>query len=525
MDTISSGSKRKNENRSFKSYSRTKINESDISEALGERSESESDSDDENVNNKRLHSTLVKSSSIPHPPEVASLLPTTSKTTTNDSTNRDPRIQSQQMDKKTRISPITAIFNSDVKYAPFARRLSGILKYPPILSRRGAERNSTRCAISTTCLEDYRATIKFLETEKIEFFVFTTNTTRTIKAVIRDLDPQSDLSEIKAELTLLGLTPTRVTQLRQFKTKTPLPLFLIELPLTEESPTIYEIKSLLFQKVRVEPYNGINGPRQCHKCQRFGHVSECCSANARCVKCGLTHQTSECLKSVATPGMCANCGEAHTANYRGCRIFRAVTKAFKTRQNDNYRQNSRNININQQSYQGRNLPSTHYTPAPSPQHNPWTTRAQNNNPNNNATKPIEIPTEDESVETTINTDALNKTRAARYKKPLHERTNQRSFKNKYQYQPEQPTNTKHQRCEEARHAPDTTKLQGESPHETYKSPMQATGSPCNIDYPILIQKGLSLLKQRLAATNESDIATLKHSILIYITEILEVLSV
>jgi len=46
------------------------------------------------------------------------------------------------------------------------------------------------------------------------------------------------------------------------------------------------------------------------------------------VVCGDAHKTAECNRSKADPNVkkCSNCGENHTANYRGCKVFLHLKK-------------------------------------------------------------------------------------------------------------------------------------------------------------------------------------------------------
>ena len=65
---------------------------------------------------------------------------------------------------------------------------------------------------------------------------------------------------------------------------------------------------------------------QCHRCQGFGHLQNCCYEIPRCVKCGLNHLTSDCTrpkmdkaKDDNDPPSCVNCGKpGHPANWVGC---------------------------------------------------------------------------------------------------------------------------------------------------------------------------------------------------------------
>ncbi|XP_046677506.1 proline-rich protein HaeIII subfamily 1-like [Homalodisca vitripennis] len=86
---------------------------------------------------------------------------------------------------------------------------------------------------------------------------------------------------------------------------------------------IYGIKSLFYCRLEVRKFTRSGGPIQCHRCQEFGHGSNHCHRELRCVRCGDGHPSSLCPKEASAPAKCCNCGEAHSANYRGCAKFKA----------------------------------------------------------------------------------------------------------------------------------------------------------------------------------------------------------
>lgn len=70
---------------------------------------------------------------------------------------------------------------------------------------------------------------------------------------------------------------------------------------------------------------------RCYRYQRFGHSAECCAYRSRCVICGESHDSSECIDSfkalkeknekVPQP-KCVNCSEiGHPASYQGCPAY------------------------------------------------------------------------------------------------------------------------------------------------------------------------------------------------------------
>jgi len=49
------------------------------------------------------------------------------------------------------------------------------------------------------------------------------------------------------------------------------------------------------------------------------------------VKCGAEHYTENCTKKLEEPAKCANCGENHTANYKGCHTFKKILSRIKSK--------------------------------------------------------------------------------------------------------------------------------------------------------------------------------------------------
>ncbi|PNF33116.1 hypothetical protein B7P43_G15514 [Cryptotermes secundus] len=63
---------------------------------------------------------------------------------------------------------------------------------------------------------------------------------------------------------------------------------------------------------------------QCMRCQQYGHSKSYCNTPFACVKCGGSHNTTECKKSRNTTAKCALCGGDHLANYKGCEHYQRL---------------------------------------------------------------------------------------------------------------------------------------------------------------------------------------------------------
>lgn len=119
-----------------------------------------------------------------------------------------------------------------------------------------------------------------------------------------------------------------------------------------------DIKTVNYLRVRWEYYsNPKKGPTQCSRCQSFGHGSENCFLNPRCVRCGLNHFSKDCTFIEVNPitnekckkipdkhVRCALCNGPHTANYSECEkrkefiMNRRFTNASRTLNNKQHSQ-------------------------------------------------------------------------------------------------------------------------------------------------------------------------------------------
>jgi len=72
-----------------------------------------------------------------------------------------------------------------------------------------------------------------------------------------------------------------------------------------------------------EPYIPIT-ISQYFNCQQYGYTRAYCSYQARCVRWGSDHQSSDCPNSRNVPTKCALCYQ-NQSNYKGCAIYKTST--------------------------------------------------------------------------------------------------------------------------------------------------------------------------------------------------------
>ncbi|GBO38133.1 Nucleic-acid-binding protein from transposon X-element [Araneus ventricosus] len=182
--------------------------------------------------------------------------------------------------------------------------------------------------------EQYDSLTKFLKQQGYEYYLIKPRDKRPLKVVIKNLPPDQDTTDIETEFKAKNFSVIKATRLTQFRTRKPLPFFLLELNRTPKVEEVYSVKSFKNLQIEVEPFRGRQQIVQCFACNSFNHVAEQCQMRARCLKCGQNHQTNACsIKERVEMPTCINCGKVgHVAAYRGCENFPKI-KPPPTRRN------------------------------------------------------------------------------------------------------------------------------------------------------------------------------------------------
>ncbi|GFW19574.1 nucleic-acid-binding protein from transposon X-element [Trichonephila clavipes] len=184
--------------------------------------------------------------------------------------------------------------------------------------------------IQPASAEDHESIKNLLTIKKADHYIIEYPT--VIKAVIRGLPSSTD---IESELKLKGFAVEKISQLRSFATKSPLPLFMIQIKRSENAVNIYELKNLNYLTVEVVPFRRRPGASQCFNCNFFNHASKNCRMTPRCLECGDSHKTQDCpTKDRLKTLHCINCNvDGHLASSRQCPRFpkqKTMTKKEET---------------------------------------------------------------------------------------------------------------------------------------------------------------------------------------------------
>lgn len=253
--------------------------------------------------------------------QVSVVSASSTKTDPNDSnasTNAPvPDCEGMDVIKKEKISPIV-VAN--------VRQYSGLIKN--VADQIGATNFTTstlsdnRIKIQVNEVDQFRKLQTHFRNTNVLFHTFCLKIDRPFKVVLRGLHPSVDTTEIKNELTDAGFTVRNVSNIKHHRSKEPLPLFFVDLEPHTDPTKIYNLKRLMNSVVKFESPRPRHEPVQCKRCQDYGHTKTYCNKERVCVKCGENHDHTTCTKSSDVPACCGLCGGEHTANYRGCVVYK-----------------------------------------------------------------------------------------------------------------------------------------------------------------------------------------------------------
>lgn len=186
----------------------------------------------------------------------------------------------------------------------------------------------TSLKINLSDITDFRKLTSFYEQTNVKFHTFQSVQDKKLEVVIRNVPCSLSENEIESDLLAMNYPVCKVVRLLN-KQKFALPLCVVELENNENGQEIFKLDKLSHAIVSVEPKRKNRDIPQCTRCQRYGHTKNFCHLDPRCVRCTGNHHYSKCPLSKDVTPTCINCGEHHTANFRGCSHYQSLLNKTK----------------------------------------------------------------------------------------------------------------------------------------------------------------------------------------------------
>lgn len=258
-----------------------------------------------------------------------------------DKIQSDPTENTQQSEK-IKIPPI--FLHNANNYQKVVKDITENIKGEFITAYKG---NNLR--INLNNIDDYRQLTKYYDTTNIGYHTFHNPATANLSVVIRGIPTSLSDTEINQQLLEKQYPVIKVVRLLD-KNKKPMPLCVVELKKGEKGEEIFNLTRLCYCVVTVEPRHKSRNIPQCTNCQLYNHTKNYCKLPPRCVKCTGQHHYTKCPKTPQQKPQCVNCGEEHTANYKGCSYYGKIKSASQNMPT--------NINIATNNDQANNKPTS-----------------------------------------------------------------------------------------------------------------------------------------------------------------------
>ncbi|GFW10498.1 zinc finger protein [Trichonephila clavipes] len=102
---------------------------------------------------------------------------------------------------------------------------------------------------------DYRALSKWLESSGVEFKSFMLKQDQPVKVVIRGLPSNTEPEDIKTAIEAEGFKVLKISQMKNYRTKAPMPLFYLQIENGVDAPKIYDFTELFGTRIEVKPFD------------------------------------------------------------------------------------------------------------------------------------------------------------------------------------------------------------------------------------------------------------------------------
>ncbi|XP_043068733.1 uncharacterized protein [Drosophila bipectinata] len=183
--------------------------------------------------------------------------------------------------------------------------------------------NRDRVKISCDTKEEHSRVLSKLYSAGLQAHSFFHQSNTNRRFIIRGLRHDTSISHIQREFGKLNFTICYIKNLKSYRDGTPMDIFVIALtPFDlERIDSFLAITKLGDRRISIERQRKRDEPNMCHRCQRYGHTKNYCLRDYACLKCAGPHRSTCCDRPKSATPKCVNCGGAHVANFRGCKVF------------------------------------------------------------------------------------------------------------------------------------------------------------------------------------------------------------
>ncbi|EFA09320.1 hypothetical protein TcasGA2_TC001646 [Tribolium castaneum] len=185
------------------------------------------------------------------------------------------------------------------------------------LTIKYTRRNTTVYTLNKT---DWTKLKTYFKSAQSPFHTYTHNEDKTHGFVLRGLDHNPPLEDIKSSLTHdHEITPLEIFIMKGTSRPAHLIIFPKEITLKQLQDKVKFVSNV---KINWSRHRNDRILTQCHRCQQWGHATSNCEASPKCLKCSESDLTKECQKVLALEKLkCANCGGQHAANNTNCPVY------------------------------------------------------------------------------------------------------------------------------------------------------------------------------------------------------------
>jgi len=106
--------------------------------------------------------------------------------------------------------------------------------------------------IQTDSPDNYRKLIRLLKDINAQYHTYQLHSEKSLRIVVKNLHPTTPVEDIAAAIEEIGHSVKNLINIKHYQTKSPLPMFFVDLNPQESNNDIFSITALLHTKVKIE---------------------------------------------------------------------------------------------------------------------------------------------------------------------------------------------------------------------------------------------------------------------------------